>query len=357
LTELATHGFISAVPANLSVLVVRSLSALLDAVDLDGRKLLEAGGVRDTDAPERLIDGGPIDDALEELARDHRDPGLALTLALSRAPPFALVGKMMWMSATLGDAFDRGIRFWPMISRRIKVTLEPRPGERCALRFQPVSRHGYGRIMIEFTLMSCVIHARTAVGKRFALDGVSFAHDLPAKVKPRYRRAFGAPVAFGARHTELVFTQSQLALPLIGADRFTATTLEAKALELVRGGEPSLAERARAVIATQLDRPVTLMSLARQLGLGERTFRRRLADEGTSLRALADDIRRTRAEQALAAGVPLKTLAAELGFSDLTALSRAYKRWTGRSPRAPSRLERSHGRRRRARLASNVDRR
>ncbi len=318
--------------ANLSVLAVRALAVLVDEADLDGRRLLEAGGVRADDPPERLVNGRLIDDVLDALARDSQNPALALTLARSSAP-LGLFGKMMWLSSTLGDALERGIRFWPMISRRTKVTLESAPHDRCALRFHQVPGQGFGRIVIEYTMVSCVVHSRKAIRKRFALDGVSFAHDVPAKVKPRYRRAFGAPVAFGQRHTELVFARSQLVLPLRGSDRLTATTLEAKALELVRGIEPSLVDRARVAIAGRLDRPPTLATLARQLGLGERTFRRRLADEGTSLRALADDARRIRAEQALAHGVALKTLAAELGFSDITALSRAYKRWTGRSPR------------------------
>jgi AraC-like DNA-binding protein len=64
------------------------------------------------------------------------------------------------------------------------------------------------------------------------------------------------------------------------------------------------------------------------VGLGERTFRRRLAAEGTSLRALSDDVRRAYAERAIAEGISLEELAPQVGFSDASALSRAHKRWT-----------------------------
>ena len=75
------------------------------------------------------------------------------------------------------------------------------------------------------------------------------------------------------------------------------------------------------------------VKIARDLGISARTLRRNLEQEGTSLRALVDDVRRERADELLATGTPVKEIAFVLGFSETSAFSRAYKRWTGRPPK------------------------
>jgi AraC-like DNA-binding protein len=59
---------------------------------------------------------------------------------------------------------------------------------------------------------------------------------------------------------------------------------------------------------------------------------RRLTEEGTTFRALLDDVRRQAALAAIARGAPLKAVAQDLGLSDLRAFHRAFKRWTGTTP-------------------------
>ena len=61
-------------------------------------------------------------------------------------------------------------------------------------------------------------------------------------------------------------------------------------------------------------------------------MRRRLEESGTSYRGLVDEVRRDRALAQLAPNTDVSTLAQGLGFSDATALARAFRRWTGRSP-------------------------
>jgi AraC-like DNA-binding protein len=73
--------------------------------------------------------------------------------------------------------------------------------------------------------------------------------------------------------------------------------------------------------------------IARALAMSTRTMRRRLAAEGTSLRALVDQVRREVATSEIDdARLSLAALAMRLGFSDQTAFHRAFRRWTGVSP-------------------------
>lgn len=79
----------------------------------------------------------------------------------------------------------------------------------------------------------------------------------------------------------------------------------------------------------------TLEQVARALGLHPRTLQRRLADEKTSFAVILDDLRRTVAVHYITAtDIPFVQVAALIGLSEQSALSRAVQRWCGLSPRA-----------------------
>lgn len=77
---------------------------------------------------------------------------------------------------------------------------------------------------------------------------------------------------------------------------------------------------------------VGIDSVARALGLSRQTLYRRLKAEGTTFEQVLDGLRHRLALDHLRRGLGVKQTAWRLGFSDPAAFSRAFKRWTGRSP-------------------------
>ena len=93
-------------------------------------------------------------------------------------------------------------------------------------------------------------------------------------------------------------------------------------------------DRVRVAVAETLrcGRPGT-RAVAERLHISERTLRRRLHEEGTTFKALLDDIRRQLAIQYLEQPeLGIAEIAFMLGFSQTPAFSRAFKRWTGVAP-------------------------
>lgn len=78
-----------------------------------------------------------------------------------------------------------------------------------------------------------------------------------------------------------------------------------------------------------------LEAAARRLGINARTMQRRLVDQGVSYASLLDAARRDRAEREVGGGdKSLGEIARLLGFTQASAFSRAFRRWTGATPRA-----------------------
>lgn len=78
---------------------------------------------------------------------------------------------------------------------------------------------------------------------------------------------------------------------------------------------------------------VSIERVAREMGMSRQTLYRRLRAEGTTFEEILDAKRRQLAIRYLGLDrSSVKTAAYRLGFSDPAAFSRAFKRWTGRSP-------------------------
>jgi len=79
---------------------------------------------------------------------------------------------------------------------------------------------------------------------------------------------------------------------------------------------------------------VGIAEVAREIGLSVRSLQRRLREEGTSFAAVLDDERRKLGLALMAHETSAASVAEQLVFSEPSAFTRAFRRWTGMSPRA-----------------------
>jgi AraC-like DNA-binding protein len=192
--------------------------------------------------------------------------------------------------------------------------------------------------LIEFVLATWVIRLRRMTGRPISPLGVDLAHAAPGRDDADHRTFFGSDVRFERGRDALVFTRDVLALPVAGANRdLTAALEQSLARELAalgeRGGDGIAALARDRLREALLTGRCDVTTVSKALAMSERTLQRRLGECGTTFQALLDDVRRELALAQLERGAgTLTDLAFTLGYADLSAFSRAFRRWTGESP-------------------------
>jgi AraC-like DNA-binding protein len=167
-------------------------------------------------------------------------------------------------------------------------------------------------------------------------DGIAF--------ETRFDGARAAPLAAaipglraGRPSHALSVPAALLAYPLPQADRDAARALEEQCRELMdrRRRLTGVASRVRAQLLARPGELIDMAALAKEMAIDERTLRRHLAAEGTSFRAIADDVRAALAHELLTtARLTVEETARHLGYHDAAGFSRAFRRWTGTTPGA-----------------------
>jgi AraC-like DNA-binding protein len=177
------------------------------------------------------------------------------------------------------------------------------------------------------------------IRRRIPLLRVELAYAAPPHVL-EYDLLFGAPCRFGAETTALVFDSALLKEPLLQDEAGIAAFLRRAPQDLLARIDDgsTTAARVRRLLGQSFPGPGLLPTeseLADRLSVSPQTLRRRLAAEGTSFQQIRDQMRRDHAIAALAEGrTPIERISEQLGFSEPSAFHRAFKRWTGSTPRA-----------------------
>lgn len=273
-----------------------------------------------------------------EAVRALGDPLLPLRIGRAmRLEDLQLMGFAVLTAPTGHAALAQAVRYAPLISDSGRWRAEPE-GDRITVRWAREGERRLGhRLANEAGLAQFVACMRQLCGDRFTPAGVRFRHAAPeAAVQDAHRAFFRCPVAFGAAEDGFWFDRRALdVVPPAANPGLAAFVRDHAELRLGRVGE-SLQARARDAIDRALrdgERP-SAEAAAAELGTSERTLRRRLALEGVSFSALVDETLRERARALVSAtSRSLTEIALDLGFSDASAFSHAFKRWHGCAPR------------------------
>jgi AraC-like DNA-binding protein len=239
-------------------------------------------------------------------------------------------------SETMREAARHLVRYGAAATDNHSLRLEDADGAAVVVFDAPLPDGLGARCNLEFAVASYVFGARVLCD--VSPLRVTFRHPAPADTAA-HRELLG-DVRFFSPRTTLVFDADTLDRPLPFAVPGLAAYLERHMASIVArlsARTPDTA-RVRAAIVEEMreGRAPSRERAAASLAVSPRTLNRRLAGEGTTFLRVVEETRRELAEELLAGRThAVKQIADILGFGDVRSFHRAYRRWTGKTPRAP----------------------
>lgn len=319
---------------------LKHVPALLREFGVDPQAVMAGAGVDPQwlDDPEHRIAFDNVGRLLDDCVRATGCAHFGL-LAAERLDESALgaLGTLVRHGRTVGSALQDLVLYLHLHDRGAVPMLLKLGPTRTALGYAVYRRGTPGRSQIvDGALVIAMQILRRLCGPQWRPSEVLFAHRAPADPAP-FQRIFGAPLRFDAELSAVVFPSRWLAQPIAGADPAVHVALRAALEEAARHAAGPLAEQVHRALHSTIfaDGQSAAPQIARLFGLHERQLRRRLQQEGVNFRRIAGEARLAVAQQLLGdTGLSLSEIAAALHYSDVTALSRAFKQWTGQRPAA-----------------------
>lgn len=245
------------------------------------------------------------------------------------------IGYLMRNSATVGEAL-RALLLHLYLHDRGAVPILINLDASYVLLGYSIHRHGTpgtphlqdAAIAIGYRMLKGIC------GQHWKAAHVQFAHGRPEDARP-YRRLFGPHVQFDAEVSGIVFATAWLERAIPGAD----PQLRELVTRAVQQARASSTMRFADVVRGALHQMVlggtaTADNVALLFGIHERTLRKRLTAEGTSLQQLVGQTRFELAKQLLEnTQLPISEIASALHFADAAVFSRAFRNWSRTSPR------------------------
>lgn len=246
-----------------------------------------------------------------------------------------LLAPLMQSAPTAGAALQSMQRYFHVHDRGGVPYLTIRDGNEAALGYTLFSSATPGLAMIfDMSLAVAWRMLSGLCGPQWKANEVLFAHQPPLDPMP-YRRLFGVPLQFDAPYSEVRFDAAWLVQPVAGADAAMAMAAWQAAELATDADDRRVARRVHAAVqALVMTGHLSEQRVASVPTMHERSLRRALRAEGTSLTAIVAEARREVADQLLSqTRLPIGDIAQALKYRHAAAFSRAFRTWTQTTPR------------------------
>lgn len=271
------------------------------------------------------------------LTEQLQDENCGMMKQPTRIGSFAMMCNACINCPDLGQFLQRCTEFHAMVNDCMVIELL-RDGDIASYSISPRPGLVDEDDLIIMILLS-ITHrlASWAIGQTVALDSVAISRERPGYAH-EYNFLFMAPVQFAQNTNSIRFSANYLDMPIRRDHHELEQFLNQSAMRLMSNPDldNSLVSRIRSIIKHDVDGNFPEFErVADKLHLTTATLRRRLRSEGSSYQQLKDDIRRDTAIHLLSRGTAsMEQVAESVGFSEPTSFFRAFKRWTGVTPRA-----------------------
>ena len=278
----------------------------------------------------RLYDG---------IAKALNDEFMGFTERPIKAGTFELMADWVSRSTTLEELLQRGIRFYNQITDELQMQLHYEGDHVYLTTIFRRPELDFEHFYIEYWHVIWHRFASWYIGRPIKLVGAYINYEpLDAE---EFKLLFRCPTYQKSHYNRLVFHKDYLHAPLIRTQRDLQVFLHRAPIDLltIPGEDTSLTAKINALLEPKRIGEAVLElpgshELAKTLGMSEQTLRRKLGAEGISYQQIKDSLRQDLANKLLRnRSLAIADVSRLLAFSEPRAFTRAYKSWTGQTPK------------------------
>ncbi len=283
--------------------------------------------------PERLIPVEAKADLLEAGALLSKQPDFGLQLAQRQniLSILGAIGLLAQQCETLGEALQAIITYLKQHIQGLEMNLEIKGDIAFFHTHQHLARQPcLSRQNIDHAACNVFNGINVLCNGTLKIRSAYLIGDAPQCLTP-YSRAFRAPIAFGHTSNTLVFDSSYLDTSLASANPSMRSLLQG---HLRHHHADNFVDHTKWIISNLLSRQnVTLEEVANTLGIATRTLQHKLAARSVGFQQLLDEVRISQVCRYMEqTELSLTEIADLVGYSQLSAMTRSFKRMMGVTP-------------------------
>lgn len=251
---------------------------------------------------------------------------------------FATMAELVSRCTNLGELLEKAVSFYNLINNDIAMELD-RSENSAVLSFKMAKPSlDPEHFMTEFWLVIWHRFPSWYIGQPIRLVETHFTFKSPAH-KSELQIMFPSQLHFNSSANRLIFDAHYLDKPLVRTDQELAQFVENAPADVmtIPGSDSTLEAQIERIISQRHPHRLVfapIHQLAAELGISSQTLHRRLKDSATSYQKIKDNLRREVAiNKLLNERLSVEQVADIVGFSESRSFTRAFKHWTGLTPR------------------------
>jgi AraC-like DNA-binding protein len=329
--------------AKFSIAIVRDIVQYVAAQGVDVNCLYNAAGIDSAwlDDPDRQVSGEVLQKLWREAVQQTGDRNLGLHIGEAfDLSAIGIVGYVLLNCQTYGQVLEKLSQYTRLFSQG--VAIHHRISEewvQCDCEIVGDVKNylmDEPRQPIESTFAALVTATEQLTGKKLPVQTVWFQHS-PTEDCGEHQRIFQTTVEFSQPTNRIVFAPDCLDWQVRSANVNLLSVFENHAATMLaaQNRTQTYSQKVGQKIAQHLQGEVpTIDAMARSLMVSIRQLQRELQTENTSYQQILDQTRKELALRHLNdPQISIHDVAFLLGFSEPSAFHRAFKRWTGQTPK------------------------
>lgn len=310
-----------------------------ERLNYDTEALLKSAGLSDIKMDQRVAPQ-VITQLIQSVWKQLDDEFMGFTQQRCKQGVFAIMAQQSIQCQTLRQALVEGTRFYHLIRNDLEITFHETDSEATLSLSLKDEFLDPDNLLIEFFLLIWHRFSIWLVGNKVPLKYADFKYSPPDHVK-EYSLFFPCHCRFNQAKNSIVFDTSALSLPIKRSEKELYEFLKKSPEDLL--SKPLFSNTFTSQVMTYMGEAINEGSLnavpliedvASYFNMSSRNLRRRLSEENNSYQSIKDTLRKNHAIKLLTDNeLAINQISREVGFNEPAAFTRAFKQWTGQTPR------------------------